>query len=82
MAQNFHVAHRQVGVTNVHGLHLRGAGKFVKLANTFQFDVRVCCKGIRANGRSILSLVCLAAECGTMLLSKPRAAMPRMPLPL
>ena len=67
VAQNFHVAHRQVGVTNIHGLHLRGAGKFVKLANTFQSDVRVCCKGIRANGRSILSLVCLAAECGTML---------------
>ena len=67
VAQNFHVAHRQVGVTNVHGLHLRGAGKFVKLANTFQSDVRVCCKGIRANGRSILSLVCLAAECGTIL---------------
>ena len=67
VAQNFHVAHRQVGVTNVHGLHLRGSGKFVKLANTFQSDVRVCCKGIRANGRSILSLVCLAAECGTML---------------
>jgi len=67
VAQNFHVAHRQVGVTNVHGLHLRGAGKFAKLANTFQSDVRVCCKGIRANGRSILSLVCLAAECGTML---------------
>ena len=67
VAQNFHVAHRQVGVTNVHGLHLRGSGKFVKLANTFQSDVRVCCKGIRANGRSILSLVCLAAECGTTL---------------
>src|SRR5208337_3926163 len=67
VAQNFHVAPRQVGVTNVHGLHLRGSGKFVKLANTFQSDVRVCCKGIRANGRSILSLVCLAAECGTML---------------
>ena len=67
VAQNFHVAHRQVGVTSVHGLHLRGSGKFVKLANTFQSDVRVCCKGIRANGRSILSLVCLAAECGTML---------------
>src|SRR5208337_415583 len=67
VAQNFHVAHRQVGVTNVHGLHLRGAGKFVGLAQAFQSDVRVCCKGIRANGRSILSLVCLAAECGTML---------------
>ena len=67
VAQNFHVAHRQVGVTNVHGLHLRGAGKFVKLAQAFQSDVRVCCKGIIANGKSILSLLSLAAECGTML---------------
>ena len=67
MAQNFHVAHRQVGVTNVYGLHLRGAGKFVKLANTFQSDVRVHCKGAIANGKSVLSLLCLAAECGTML---------------
>ena len=67
MAQNFHVARRQVAVNNVLGLHLRAADRFVKLANAFQSDVRVCCKGIRANGRSILSLVCLAAECGTML---------------
>ena len=67
MAQNFHVVHRQVGVTNVHGLHLRGAGKFVKLAQAFQSDVKVHCKDIMADGRSILSLVCLAAECGTML---------------
>ena len=67
MAQNFRVARRQVGVSNVLGLHLRVAGRFVRLAQAFQSDVRVCCKGIRANGRSILSLVCLAAECGTML---------------
>jgi|SRR5208337_3247762 len=67
MAQNIHVARRQVAVNNVLGLHLRAADRFVKLANAFQSDVRVCCKGIRANGRSILSLVCLAAECGTML---------------
>ena len=33
----------------------------------FQSDVKVHCKDIMADGRSILSLVCLAAECGTML---------------
>ena len=55
MAQNFHVARRQVGVSNVLGLHLRVAGRFVKLANAFQSDVRVCCKGIIANGKSILT---------------------------
>jgi len=67
VAQNFHVARRQVGVSNVLGLHLRVAGKFVRLAQAFQSDVRVCCEGIIANGKSILDLLSLAAECGTML---------------
>ena len=67
MAQNFHVARCQVAVNNILGLHLRVAGRFVKLANTFQCEVLVYCKGIMADGRSILSLLSLAAECGTML---------------
>ena len=67
MAQNIHLARRQVGLSNVLGLHLRVAGRFVGLANAFQSDVRVYCKGIIADGRSILSLLSLAAECGTML---------------
>ena len=67
MTQNFHVARRHVAVSNVLGLHLRVADKFVRLANAFQSDVRVHCKGIIADGKSILSLVSLAAECGTML---------------
>jgi phosphocarrier protein HPr len=67
MAQNIHRARRQVGVNNVLGLHLSVAGRFVKLANAFQSDVRVYYKGIIADGRSILSLLSLAAECGTML---------------
>ena len=67
MAQNIHVARRQVAVNNVLGLHLRVAGKFVKLANAFQSEVNVYCKDIIANGKSILSLLSLAAKCGTML---------------
>ena len=67
MAQNVQVARRQVGVSNELGLHLRVADKFVKLANSFKSEISVHCKGIIANGRSILSLLSLAAECGTML---------------
>lgn len=67
MAQNIHIARRQVAVNNVLGLHLRVAGRFVKLASTFQSEVEVHCNGIVANGKSILSLVSLGAECGTML---------------
>jgi len=67
MAQNIHIARRQVAVNNVLGLHLRAADKFVRLAQAFQSDVKVYCKGIIADGRSILSLLSLAAECGTIL---------------
>lgn len=67
MAQNIHVARRQVGISNVLGLHLRVAGRFVRLASAFESDIKVYCKGIIADGRSILSLLSLAAECGTTL---------------
>ena len=67
VAQQFHVACRQVEVGNVLGLHLRVADKFVRLATTFQSEIQVHCNGIVENGKSILSLVSLAAECGTIL---------------
>ena len=67
MAENIHVSRRQVVVGNVLGLHLRHAEKFVRVAKTFQSAVMVHCKGVRANGKSILSLLFLAAECGTLL---------------
>ncbi len=67
MVQSFPVARRQVTVNNVLGLHLRVAGRFVKLADKFQCEVLVHCKGIMADGGSVLSLLSLAAECGTML---------------
>src|SRR5271157_6467006 len=67
VAQNIHIVRRQVAVNNVLGLHLRVAGRFVRLAQAFHSDVKVHCKNIIADGRSILSLLSLAAECGTML---------------
>jgi phosphocarrier protein HPr len=67
VAHDSPVARRQVGVSNSLGLHLRVADKFVTLANSFQSDVSVHCKDIIADGKSVLSLLCLAAECGTML---------------
>ena len=67
MAQNSDVVRREVGVGNVLGLHLRVAEQFVRLANVFQSDVRIHGKGVMTNGKSILGLLSLAAECGTML---------------
>jgi phosphocarrier protein len=72
MAQQFHVARRQVGVGYVLGLHLRVADKFVRLATTFHSEIQIHCNGIVANGKSILSLLSLAAEYGTMLTLEAR----------
>jgi phosphocarrier protein len=67
MAQHSLVARREVSVSNAFGLHLRAINRFVKLATTFQSDIRVCCEGNIVNGKSILDLLSLAAKFGTML---------------
>ena len=61
------VARRQVEIVNALGLHLRPADKFVRLAHRFQSEVRVIHQGHEFNGKSILDLTSLAAECGTRL---------------
>jgi phosphocarrier protein HPr len=72
MAQNIHVSRRQVGVNDELGLHARLADKFVRLAKSFQSNVRVQCKGVGANGKSIRSLLSLAVECGSKLAVEAR----------
>ena len=61
------IARRQVEIINTYGLHLRAAAKFEKLANTFRAEIWVDYRGIRGNGKSILDLVGLTAECGATL---------------
>jgi phosphocarrier protein HPr len=61
------VARRQLEILNNLGLHLRPADKFVKLALRFEAEIRVHYNGNEYNGKSILDLTTLAAECGTRL---------------
>jgi phosphocarrier protein HPr len=61
------VARRQVEILNTYGLHLRPADKFVRLAHQFQSEIRIYHRGTEFNGKSILDLTTLAAECGTRL---------------
>jgi phosphotransferase system HPr (HPr) family protein len=67
MSQDQTVATRQVEITNVLGLHVRPAQKFVELASRFQADIRVRHNSNEVDGKSILSLTTMAAECGTRL---------------
>jgi phosphocarrier protein HPr len=67
MSHETTVAHRQVEITNGLGLHVRPAAKFVELASRFQSEVRVRHNDNEFNGKSVLSLTMMAAECGTRL---------------
>ena len=49
------------------GLHLRVASRFVGLARQFASEVRVYRENQQLDGKSILELAMLAAECGTQL---------------
>jgi phosphocarrier protein HPr len=60
-------ARRQVEILNTYGLHMRPSSKFVKLASSFQSDIRVRHRDVEANGKSILEMTSLAAERGSAL---------------
>ncbi len=66
-SQETTVARHQFEITNGLGLHLRAADQFVRLARGFQCEIRVHYQGSQRNGKSILDLVTLAAECGARL---------------
>ncbi len=67
MSHETTVAHRQVEISNSLGLHVRPAMKFVELASRFQSEVRVRHNNSEFNGKSLLELTMMAAECGTRL---------------
>jgi phosphocarrier protein len=56
---------RSVRIANRYGLHARPAAEFVKTANRFQADVFVRRADLEVNGKSIMGMMMLAAECGS-----------------
>ena len=58
---------RRVLIVNAHGLHMRPSTRFVNLATNFSSEVWVSFNGSRVNGKSILDMTMLAAECGSTL---------------
>jgi phosphocarrier protein len=58
-------ARRTVTVCNQRGLHARAAARFVKLAETFDAQARVVCRGQSVSALSIMGLMMLAAGAGT-----------------
>lgn len=58
---------RTVRISNKLGLHARPAAEFVKLASRFRSEIRVRKEGMEVNGKSIMGVMMLAAECGSSI---------------
>lgn len=58
---------REVKIVNELGLHARPASKIVKEASRFTSDVEIVRDGMAVNGKSIMGVMMLAAECGSSI---------------
>jgi phosphocarrier protein HPr len=61
------MAERSVQILNKNGLHARPAAEIVKVLARFQSDVTIIRDDTEVNGKSIMGVMMLAAECGSTL---------------
>jgi phosphocarrier protein len=59
---------REVQIINKNGLHARPAAEIVKLASKFRCEITMVRDDLEVNGKSIMGVMMLAAECGATLL--------------
>ena len=58
---------QKVTITHNLGLHLRAAGAVVQAAAQFKAEISIGFGSLTANGKSIMSVLSLAAPCGAEL---------------
>jgi phosphocarrier protein HPr len=58
---------RIVTISNRNGLHARPAAEIVKIAAKFKSDILLVRDDLEVNGKSIMGVMMLAAECGASL---------------
>ena len=61
---------QSVQILNKNGLHARPAAEMVKAAAKFKSDITISREDIEVNGKSIMGVMMLAAECGSTILLK------------
>ena len=59
---------RSVQVQNSHGIHARPAAEIVKVAARFTSAITIIRDDLEVNGKSIMGVMMLAAECGATIL--------------
>ena len=58
---------REATTVNAEGLHARPAARIVRLASSFNADIEISKDGVGVNGKSIMGVMMLAAECGSSI---------------
>jgi phosphocarrier protein HPr len=61
------MAEQDVQILNKNGLHARPAAEIVKAAAKFKSDITISRDDIEVNGKSIMGVMMLAAECGATI---------------
>jgi phosphocarrier protein len=61
------VIEREAVIVNPLGMHARPAAQVVRLAANFNADIELACQGQSVNGKSIMGVMMLAAECGAVV---------------
>jgi phosphocarrier protein HPr len=56
---------REARIVNPLGLHARPAAQLVRVASGFQSEIELVKDGMAVNGKSIMGVMMLAAECGS-----------------
>jgi phosphocarrier protein HPr len=61
------VIEREATIVNQDGIHARPAARIVRLASNFTADIELAKDGVGVNGKSIMGVMMLAAECGSSI---------------
>jgi phosphocarrier protein len=61
------MAERTVTIVNKTGLHMRPAEQIVHLASKFRSEVTLSKDNLSVNGKSLMGVLMLAAECGSFI---------------
>jgi phosphocarrier protein len=62
-------AERTLRIINENGIHARPAAEIVKVAARFKSDITLSRDDLKVNGKSIMGVMMLAAECGSSIVA-------------
>ena len=61
---------RPLRILNENGVHARPAAELVKVASRFRSEITLSRDGLTVNGKSIMGVMMLAAECGSTIVAR------------